>query len=266
MTAALRFEGVSVQLGAIRPLQDVTLEVPPGAFVALVGPNGAGKSTLLKAALGWVKPSAGRALIDGQDVAALSHRDRAGVIGWLPQGDEITEPITTLDLVAAARYRFDERRAETLSAANRALEDAGVSALAHRRMDQLSGGERQRVGVAALVAQDTQVVLLDEPGSHLDPAGQLEIYALLGALWRSGRSVVCVTHDPNLLHHVLGSENPGPVRVAGLSDGVLRFDESFDAPSLPERMTELFGVAISATEIDGRRHLVVTERREGASP
>jgi len=250
----LQVEELSVQRRERDLLSDVVLTLEPGELVALVGPNGAGKTTLLRCLLGFVQPKSGRVLLDDRPLAALSARERAARVAWLPQHTSSSaDDLAAVEVVAAARYRFDEAFGQSEREARKALDRCGVGAVADRPLVTLSGGERQRVALAALLAQDTPILLVDEPGNHLDPAQQIEVYRLLGELWREGRSIVCVTHDVNLLRH-LGA--PERVRVAGVSQGKLAFECLFDAPELPERLGSLFGVKLHAFSLGPARLLV----------
>jgi iron complex transport system ATP-binding protein len=255
----LRLEHVSLKRRARALLDDVSLTVEPGQLLALLGPNGAGKTTLLRCMLGLATPSAGNVLLDDEALAGLSPRERAARVAWLPQHSQAAEELSALEVVMAARYRFDEPFAVTQREAQRALARVAVAGVAERALATLSGGERQRVALAGLLAQATPVLLVDEPANHLDPAQQIDVYRLLGELWREGRSVVCVTHDVNLLRH-LG--DPERVRVAGVADGRLRFECGLDAPELGERLGLLFGVHMRALAIGtpGNR-VLVPERR-----
>jgi iron complex transport system ATP-binding protein len=256
MTVLLEFAGVTVRGGGRALLDDVSLQVPPGGFVAVVGRNGAGKTTLLRAALGLLRPEAGRVRVGGRDVAAMSPRERAAHMAWLPQRVQPFEPITALERVVAARYRFRESRGHSEQAAWRALTHARAEALALRPVTELSGGELQRVAVAALLAQEAPLVLLDEPASFLDPAQQLELYGLVGRLWRAGLGVLCVTHDVNVLAQAAEQREPGSLRVVGMEQGRVLFDSRFDAPDLGERLGGLFGVRIRAVTVEDRRVFV----------
>jgi len=249
----LRLEQVSVVRRGRTLLDGVSLSLEPGALLALVGPNGAGKTTLLRCALGLLTPSHGAVRLGERRLRELSARERAARLAWLPQHGARTEDLSAVDVVQSARYRFDEPAAHSEREARRALERVGVAAVADRPLGTLSGGERQRVSLAGLLAQDAPVLLVDEPANHLDPAQQIDVYRLLGTLWREGRSVMCVTHDVNLLRH-LGA--PGSVRVAGVARGQLRFECAFSDPELPRQLGELFGVQMRALSIGETRVLI----------
>ena len=253
----LRVVDLSVQAGARSLLDRVTLRVRKGEFVALIGPNGAGKTTLLKTALGLRAPSSGSVHLDEALVGSLESRKRAALIAWLPQHIRAEEPVTALESVAAARYRFRESHAQARRAAERALARVAASQYAERRVTELSGGERQRVAFACLVAQEAEILLFDEPANHLDPGQQLDVYRLLGELWREGRSILCINHDVNLLHQ-LG--DPERVRVVGLRAGRLVFDVPFSAASLPQQLADLFGIQMDSVQSGEQRFFVPRSR------
>jgi ABC-type Mn2+/Zn2+ transport system ATPase subunit len=187
--AALSAHELSVSYGRVRALSDVTLEVPAGASVALLGPNGAGKSTLLEAAVGLMRPGSGTISLGSPRVA------------FVPQRLEVEPsfPVTVADVVGMGRYgelgwvrRFGNRDRELVSGAIREL---GLEPLAGRRFGDLSGGERQRALLAQAVAQDPEILLLDEPFTGIDAPTHEAIRSLL-ARWRAaGRTVVIATHD-----------------------------------------------------------------------
>jgi len=253
----LEFVDVSVKRGVRTLLDRVTLRIAPGEFVALIGPNGAGKTTLLRAALALGVPSSGSVRVAGAAVSALDPRRRAELIAWLPQQIRADEPVTGLESVAAARFRFRESHARSRRAAEDALARVGASEYAARRVTELSGGERQRVAFACLIAQEAEILLFDEPANHLDPAQQLDVYRLLGELWREGRSILCINHDVNLLHQV-GDETR--VRVVGLRAGRLVFDAPFAAPTLPAQLGNLFGIEVDSLHGHEQRFIVARSR------
>jgi iron complex transport system ATP-binding protein len=253
VSGALELDDASVEVAGRTLLSRVSLRIEPGEFVALLGRNGAGKSTLLKVALGLIRTSAGEARVGGRPVRTLSGRERAARIAWLPQHAIVHEALTAVDLVAAARYRFDESYAAATAAAYRALARVGVRELAPRVVNSLSGGERQRIALAVLLAQEAPLLLMDEPASHLDPAQQIATYRLIGDLWRGGQGVLCVTHDPNLLHHALAGNEAERVRVLGLAAGSILFERRFSDPELTGSLSSMFGVRIATLHSEGIR-------------
>jgi iron complex transport system ATP-binding protein len=250
---SLKLTGVTVRSRGRALIEGVDLSLNEGEFVALIGPNGAGKTTLFRAALG-LNRCEGEALLGGRPVRGIPGRARAALAAWLPQQALVAEPITVLDLVTAARYRFSETHASAREAALLALETSRAREFADRPATELSGGEQQRVAIAALIAQDAPLLLLDEPANHLDPAQQIEMYALIGRLWQQGRGVLCITHDINMLRHIGG--RPGDIRVVGMAQGRVQFESTFGALDLPRQLGALFGVHMEVVNVAGQRMLV----------
>jgi iron complex transport system ATP-binding protein len=249
----LEIDDLEVRVRGRTLLEGFSLTLAEGDLVALVGPNGAGKTTVLRAAVGQVVPTRGSVKLDGREVRHLPPRQRAALVAWLPQLLAPAERYAVIDLVAAARYRFAESRARSVAGAKSALEQVGAAELAPRVVTELSGGERQRVAIAALLAQEAPLLLLDEPANHLDPAQQAETYELLGRLRGEGKGVLCVTHDINLLASVAGTI---PARVGGLAAGHWRFELPSDAPELPTALSKLFGSPMRVLEDEYGRAIV----------
>lgn len=178
-------------------LQDVSLAIPQGAVTVIAGPNGSGKSTLLKTITGILSAS-GSVLLDGEDLLKLSNRELAKKVAFLPQNRNIPE-ITAKNLVLHGRFPYlsypRRYRKEDITAAEAALEKMGIGDLAGRSLTTLSGGQRQKVYIAMALAQDTPVVLLDEPNTFLDISHQLQLMDQAKALAAEGKTVVLVLHD-----------------------------------------------------------------------
>ncbi|MBO8203100.1 ABC transporter ATP-binding protein [Streptomyces smyrnaeus] len=176
--------------------------VPDQSFTVVVGPNACGKSTLLRALSRMLKPTEGRVLLDGNDIAGMPAKALARTLGLLPQSSTAPDGITVADLVARGRYphqgllRQWSRDDERVVAASMAA--TGVDGLGDRFVDELSGGQRQRVWIAMALAQQTPLLLLDEPTTYLDIAHQIEILDLCARLHEEeGRTLVAVLHDLN---------------------------------------------------------------------
>lgn len=180
---------------------DLDLELPEDAFTVIVGPNACGKSTLLKALARVVVPDEGRILLDGRDLHRMRTKEIARRIGLLPQGAVTPEGIRVGDLVARGRHPHHSplrqwSRADD-TAVTVAMTSTGVTELAPRYVDELSGGQRQRVWIAMLLAQETPILLLDEPTTYLDIAHQYDVLDLLREQHEVGRAVIAVLHDLN---------------------------------------------------------------------
>lgn len=179
----------------------LSVRIPDGGFTAIVGPNACGKSTLLRALSRLLVPKAGAVLLDGEPLHALAPKQAARQVGLLPQSATAPDGITVRDLVGRGRFPHqslwrpwsnDDDAAVTL-----ALEQTATTELADLRVDELSGGQRQRVWVAMALAQNTKILLLDEPTTYLDISHQVELMNLFARLNRGGVTIVAVLHDLN---------------------------------------------------------------------
>lgn len=181
--------------------RNLTVDIPDGSFVAIIGPNGCGKSTLLRAIARVLTPAAGQVLLDGKAIAGYRPKEVARTLGLLPQVSLAPEGIRVADLVARGRAPYQG----VIRQWSRADEDAVAAALAATRLtelsghlvDQLSGGQRQRVWIAMLLAQQTPIMLLDEPTTFLDIAHQYELMELFRTFHEQGKTIVAVLHDLN---------------------------------------------------------------------
>lgn len=191
----LAYDGVAI-------VHSLDLAIPVGQITTLVGPNGCGKSTLLKGLARLLKPRTGAVYLDGQSILKLSTKTVAKQLGILPQGPTAPEGLTVRDLVAQGRFPYqnwlqqwskeDEQLVES------ALKLTAMTQLADRPLDSLSGGQRQRAWIAMALAQDTEILLLDEPTTFLDLAHQIDVLDLLYELNKTqGRTIVMVLHDLN---------------------------------------------------------------------
>lgn len=229
----LSVEGLSLGYRARPVVEDISLTVRTGELVAVIGPNGSGKSTLLRGIGRLLRPTAGRVLLDGDDIQRLSPRTLAKQLALLPQTPEAGVDLTVEEL--AWRGRHPHR--SILRGASRADHEAVAFALTAadlldlrgRQLGSLSGGERQRAWIALALAQQPQVLLLDEPTSFLDVRHQVEVMELLRRQNADGLTVVAVLHDLQLAARYAD-------RVVALRDGRVALDgpprEVFTAPEL----------------------------------
>lgn len=246
------------------------LEIASGGLTAIIGANGCGKSTLLRAMARLLSPVAGDVFLDDQPLANRPSREVARILGLLPQSPIAPEGITVSDLVGRGRHphqgllaKWSERDYEAVA---EALSATGTADLADRVVDELSGGQRQRVWIAMVLAQETDVLLLDEPTTFLDVAHQVEVLDLLTDLNRDrGSTIVMVLHDMNLASRYadhLFALRDGRVVASGTPADVMSADlirEVFDLES------EVIVDPVSGTPLvlpRGRHHT----RTEGDTP
>lgn len=234
-------------------LRGVELCVREGERVALIGPNGSGKSTLLKCAMGLLRFSAGTVSVAGRDVRAYNMRQLAGRIAYVPQAGDGGLPFRVRDFVLMGRYShrswMGAASAEDGMAVEKALELTGTTRFADRIHATLSGGERQKVMLAAALAQESPLLLLDEPSAFLDPGHKFEIDRILREVNESrGVTILAATHDLN--RAVLGHE-----RIIGLREGRV----VCDAPS-GEALTDEILRTLFATDFATVSHPETGER------
>ncbi|SHM09942.1 ABC transporter ATP-binding protein [Roseibium suaedae] len=199
--APLRGENITLSYEKRQIAENLSLEIADGSFTAIIGPNACGKSTLLRALTGLLSPVAGQVILEGKDIASLAPRQIAQRLGLLPQTATAPEGITVAELVARGRYVHQrllrQWSSEDRKAVDEALRLTNATDLADRRVEHLSGGQRQRVWIAMVLAQETPLILLDEPTTYLDIAHQMDVLDLLHELNMAGRTIVAVLHDLN---------------------------------------------------------------------
>ncbi|HZQ63469.1 MAG TPA: ABC transporter ATP-binding protein [Casimicrobiaceae bacterium] len=203
MSARLSVRGLSIGIANRTLCDDLSWEVDGGQCCVIVGPNGAGKTTLVRTLAGLNPCRAGSIAYDGDDIAHLSARVAAQRRAWLPQVDHDAFPATVLETVLVGRHphlsRWSWESAADIDRARRALAEVGLAGLETREVASLSGGERRRVALAAIVAQEAPLLLLDEPTAHLDLKHQVQMLDLFTARARErGQALVIVLHDLHL--------------------------------------------------------------------
>lgn len=216
LTLGLNTQHLTLSYGTSTIIEELNLTIPHGKITVLVGSNGCGKSTLLRALARLLKPKAGQILLNGKEIQTLSTKEVAKQLAILPQGPEAPEGLTILSLVRQGRYPYQswarQWSKEDEAKVNWALEKTQLTSLAHRPVDDLSGGQRQRAWIAMTLAQDTDIILLDEPTTYLDMTHQIEILDLLYELnEQEKRTIVMVLHDINLscryAHNIIAIRN-----------------------------------------------------------
>jgi iron complex transport system ATP-binding protein len=258
---AISLTNLSFGYGPVAPavLQDVSLDIPAGAVTAILGPNGSGKTTLLHLVLGLMAPLAGQIRIEGQAQDTYSRRELSRRIGLVPQSETLTFHLSVLEYVLLGRAPYlgllEQPGQEDQRMAFEALAATGLDELWQRSMLSLSGGERQLATIARALAQETHILLLDEPTVHLDIANARRIARVIRRLRERGHTVLFTTHAPNaaatLADHVVLLRK-GRVLAAGPASTVLT----------AEHLSATYETAIEVIEAHGRP-LVVTYELEG---
>ena len=195
-TPAIQVEDLTVSYGPVPALLDISLVIPEGKLVGIIGPNGSGKSTLMKAMLGFVKPDVGSVSVFGTDISHVKGR-----VAYVPQRGAVDWdfPITVREVAAMGRYSYrrwwQDLTRDDYALAEESLKKVRMNDFSDRQIGQLSGGQQQRVFMARALAQDADILLLDEPFAGVDAATERAILDVLEDLKNSGKTVVVVHHD-----------------------------------------------------------------------
>jgi len=210
--AIFQTKSLALSYGNKIVIEGLNVSIPKGEITVFIGANGCGKSTLLRSLARLLKPLGGTVLLEGKAIAKMPTKEVARKMAILPQSPTVPEGLTVLQLVKQGRYPHQtwlkQWSKEDEEAVQRALKATGMTELAERSVDSLSGGQRQRAWIAMTLAQNTEVILLDEPTTYLDMAHQIEILDLLFTLHeQEKRTIIMVLHDLNLAcryaHHII---------------------------------------------------------------
>ncbi len=241
---SLTLQQVTLGYGDRTVVDTIDLALPPGRITTIVGANACGKSTLLRAMARLLKPRTGQVVLDGKDLHQLPTKEVARTLGLLPQSPIAPEGIVVGDLVARGRHPHQRMLSRWTAADDAAVAEAlqltGTTDLADRAVDELSGGQRQRVWIALVLAQQTEILLLDEPTTFLDVTHQVEVLDLLTDLNRThGTTIAMVLHDLNLAaryaDHLI-TVSQGQVYAAGDPAEVLTADRVHSVFGLRSRV------------------------------
>lgn len=244
---------------------DLNVAIPGGSFTVIVGPNACGKSTLLRALSRLLKPTAGEVVLDGASISSYKPKVVAQRLGLLPQTSIAPDGIRVADLVARGRYPHQNMARQWTAADEQAVLDAmaatGVTELSARLVDELSGGQRQRVWVAMVLAQQTPLLLLDEPTTYLDIAHQIDLLELLTDLHQGGSTLVAVLHDLNQAARF-------GTHLIAMSDGRIVAEGPPEEVVTVELVAEVFGLdcQVVPDPVTGTPMVVPLRRLRAATP
>lgn len=261
----LTMKNLALGYGNQTIVPNLSLDIPTGEITAIIGPNGCGKSTLLRGVSRLLKPTKGSITLDGKPLTTYGGKEFARIVGLLPQNPIAPDGVTVADLVSRGRYPyqglFRGNSAEDDAAVAWALEATSTMELAERQVTELSGGQRQRVWIAMALAQQTDILLLDEPTTYLDLAHQVELLDLLAELNEvRGTTMVMVLHELNLAaraaHHLIAMKD-GAIAAAGTAANVMT----------EQNLEKIFGLRASVTDprADGSTVIVPHARRPVSS-
>jgi iron complex transport system ATP-binding protein len=236
-------------------VNDITVEIPKGQITSLIGPNGSGKSTLLKTLARILEPAKGEVFIDGENIQRLDTKTVAQKIASLSQTSTQISGLTVEEIVAYGRFPYQKGfsglKEQDHHLINWAIEATNLQELKERTLITLSGGQQQRVWIAMALAQDTDILILDEPITFLDPAYQLEILELLQGINRQGKTILMTIHDLN--HASRFSDY-----LLGMKNGELIFQGTPKEIFTPEKLLNLFDIqATFATMPNSDKPLVL---------
>ena len=252
----LECERLCVARGGRMILHDLDVAFTSGECVSLIGPNGSGKTTLMMTLLGLLTPAGGTVRVNNHDLSTLSARIRGRFAAYVPQTVERIPAFTVYDVVASGRFpHVSPLQPLTLTDhghIEQALEVCGLTSLADRRADSISGGERQKALIAAAIAQDSQVMLLDEPNTALDPGYQIELVGLLRNWYARGRSLVLISHDLQLPMALEG-------RVIALREGRIVADGPTEDILTPNRLAEVYDTGFELCQTSSGRRLIAPD-------
>ena len=236
-------------------VNDITVEIPKGQITSLIGPNGSGKSTLLKTLARILEPAKGEVFIDGENIQRLDTKTVAQKIASLSQTSTQISGLTVEEIVAYGRFPYQKGfsglKEQDHHLINWAIEATNLQELKERTLITLSGGQQQRVWIAMALAQDTDILILDEPITFLDPAHQLEILEILQRINRQGKTILMTIHDLN--HASRFSDY-----LLGMKNGELIFQGTPKEIFTPEKLLNLFDIqATFATMPNSDKPLVL---------
>ncbi|MCU4925177.1 ATP-binding cassette domain-containing protein [Halobacteria archaeon AArc-dxtr1] len=244
-TGRVEVDGLTHRFGDTAVLRDVSMRAEPGELVGLVGPNGAGKTTCLRAVTGALEPDEGAVTIDGVDIDGCRSRESSRLVAVVPQDTTVAFSVSVRSVVEMGRHpyrsRFTPPTADDRKLVTEALARTRTAQFADRPIDEVSGGERQRVVLARAIAQDTPVLVLDEPTANLDVNHQIETLELVRELVDGGKTAIAAIHDLDLAARYCD-------RLVLLADGAVRRSGPPETVLQSDVLTDVFGAAAAVGE------------------
>lgn len=249
---AVCLRNLSFSWGPANPplFSNVSLDFPKGETVCLIGPNGAGKTTMMELILGWRKAASGDVILKGKTVSSLPSRERGRIMALVPQEEKPAFSYSVLEYVLLGRAPYLRPLAppgkKDRELGIQVLEKVGLANLATRAVPLLSGGETRMVLIARALVQQPQIMLLDEPANHLDPANRERVMDILSELKASGITLIISSHEPDIVTRLADSVvllQKGRSPRMGRSNKML----------VPEKLSELYGVQVTIAEVNKRR-------------
>ncbi|MET7950784.1 ABC transporter ATP-binding protein [Micromonospora sp. NPDC005324] len=270
MAARLTVHDVKLGYGGAAAVDGVTLEVPDRQITTIIGSNGCGKSTLLKGMARLLTPERGHIALDGRPIHITDTRSVARIVGLLPQGPTAPDGVTVADLVARGRAPhqrwWQQWSREDEQAVQAAIDATDLTALADTAVHRLSGGQRQRAWIAMALAQDTPILLLDEPTTYLNVSHQVDVLELVRELNQRGRTIVMVLHDLNqaarYADHIVAMAS-GRVVASGTPERVITPDVLSDVFTLDALVVECPATGrplVVPTGLPGRQLLTIVHQ------
>lgn len=230
--------------------KDVNLSLENGDVLCILGPNGTGKSTLIKCINGLLKLNSGNILINGQDIHSMNKNDLAKIIGYIPQSHNSTFAFSVFDVVLMGRAPHLSLTSvpgeKDYKIAEKSLKSLGISHLKDKTYTEISGGERQMVLIARVLAQQPQILLLDEPTSHLDFGNQIRTLEVINKLAKNGLSVIMTSHFPD--HAFLSS-----TKVAIMNQGTIMEIGTPESVITEDNMRQAYGIDVKIMEVNEHR-------------
>ena len=251
---SIRVENLSFNRNGRKIIDNVTFSVSGGEFLGVIGPNGAGKTTLLKLILGILKPDSGDIYLEDKNIAHYAPKELYRQIAFVPQENNLDFPMTVLETVLLGRIphlsRFQLENSEDYAVALSALKDADIDGFSERYANQLSMGEKQLVSIAKALAQETNLILLDEPTSSLDMSHAIKIMDILKGLTGRGKTILSVLHDLNIAARYC---NKILVIDSGTIKGFGKASEVFTE----EVIQDSFSVKVNIQKSDQTGHILI---------